>query len=155
MSAMDNTSSAIIAHRGGRAVMFIYIGVFLIFTPIGTLLKVPPFYLWIAIGLLAVTAGTFLPKYLFTKPVIKADSSGLWTHRNGFISWGQISDIKMEKREKNPLSTSVANTDVYLCIETKDGHTEEYDLLYLNVDYNAFPQQLINLWKQNGSPNDY
>lgn len=137
------------AKRGGRAVMFIYIGVFLICAPIGTLLKVSPYYLWIAIGLLAVAAGTFLPKYLFTKPVIKADSSGLWTQRNGLIAWGKISEIKMEKREKNPFSTSVANTDVYLCIETKDGHTQEYDLLYLNVDYNTFPQQLINLWKQN------
>lgn len=149
MVTMNNTPSTITAHRGGRAVMFIYIGVFLICAPIGTLLKVPPYYLWIAIGLLAVAAGTFLPKYLFAKPVIKADAEGLWTQRNGLIAWEQISDIKMEKREKNPFSTSVANTDVYLCIETKDGYTEEFDLLYLNVDYNAFPQQLINLWKQN------
>lgn len=148
---MNHTAPGFTAYRGGRAVMFIYIGVFLICAPIGTLLKVPPYYLWIGIGLLAVATGTFLPKYLFTKPVIKADASGLWTQRTGFIVWDQISDIKMDKRVKNPLSTSVDNTDVYLCIETKDGNTEEYDLLYLNVDYNTFPQQLINLWKQNQS----
>lgn len=148
---MSNTPSTITAHRGGRAVMFIYIGVFLICAPIGTLPKVPPYYLWIGIGLLAVAAGTFLPKYLFTKPVIKADHAGLWTTRTGLIPWPSVSSIKMEKREKNPFSTSVANTDVYLCIETKDGHTEEYDLLYMNVDYNTFPQQLISLWQQNQS----
>ncbi len=139
----------ITAYRGGRAVMFIYIGVFCICAPIGTLLKIPPYYLWIAIGLLAVLAGTLLPKYVFSNPVITADNSGICIKDKRLVPWRQIRDIRTENRKLNPLSTSIANTDVFLCIETFDGYIEEFNLLYMNVNYTEFPKQLINLWQSN------
>ncbi len=148
MSLTDKKCSTITAHRGGRAVIFIYIGVFLIAAPIGTSLKVPPYYLWVAIGLLAVMAGTFLPPYIFNKPVIKADADGLWTSETGLLRWNLIQDIRAERSKKSPLSTSVANTELHLCIETKDGETVKFNLLYLNADYNTFPAALRNIWQQ-------
>lgn len=145
----DNSfSEKIEAKRGGYAVVFIYAGFFIVTAYIGTKFTMLPYYLYMAIAIIAVFCGYYLTPIVFNKPVISASKDGLWTRKLKLVSWHSIKDIRIEKSTRfSP--KGFGRVDIDLIIEITNGSTDTFDIMYLNVDGEALSKELIKYWKAN------
>lgn len=155
MDELEHTNSLpekIEAKRGGYAVVFIYAGIFIVAAYIQTQLKQTTYYLYMAIAIIALFGGYYLSPIVFNKAVISASKDGMWTRKLNLVSWNSIKDIRIEESTRFS-AKGFGRIDIDLIIETTNGSTDTFDVMYLNVDGVALSKELIKYWKAHSQIN--
>lgn len=126
----------LVVKRGGYAQYFIYLPIIMLLGLVNAVFKIPPpylYYLYMAIGLVAVMGMNQLQALLFTKPVIIATKEGIWTRKLNLVAWSGVKDIRIEKTYTFSGNTS-GSVMLDLIIETTDNRESVFAGGFLNTD---------------------
>jgi hypothetical protein len=150
MEAMQNLPEKIEVKRGGSAHYFIYLLILVLFGMVNTVFKIPPpylYYVFMAIGVVAVLSMNKLTGAIFTKVIIRATKEGIWTSKLNLVPWSQIKDIRIEKASTFNTGNMTSSVSIDLIIETKDSRESNFWGGFLNTDPTLLSARLNKLWQ--------
>ncbi|MCG9909793.1 MAG: hypothetical protein MH137_00705 [Flavobacteriales bacterium] len=135
--------------RGGYAVAFIYIALYILVAFVAKQLQITNAYFFMVAAVITVIAGYFLTPWVFKKPVIQADKYGLHTKKLGDVMWNDVSRIYI-LREPRFSTKGLNKVDIYLCIEIHNNQTERFNAMFLENGEDS-GKDLIAFWQKNTS----
>lgn len=150
MHTVQNIPETIEVQRGGSAQYFIYLPIILLFGLINTVFKIPPpyvYYVFMAIGVVAVMSMNTLSAMVFNKVIIRATKEGIWTNKLSQVPWNQVKDIRLEKTSTFNAGNMTSTTAIDLIIETMDGRESSFWGGFLNRDATQLCDSLNDFWK--------
>jgi hypothetical protein len=150
MEAKQNLPETIEVKRGGSAQYFIYLPIILLFGLIITVFKIPPpylYYVFMAIGLVAVMSMNTLSAMVFNKVIIRATKEGIWTSKLNLVTWNQVKDIRIERTSTFNTGNMTSSVSIDLIIETTDGRESNFWGGFLNTDPTLLCASLNKFWR--------
>ena len=150
MEAKQNLPETIEVKRGGLAQYFIYLPIIILFGLINTVFKIPPpylYYVFMAIGVVALMSMNALSAMVFNKVIIRATKEGIWTRKLNLVPWNQVKDIRLQKTNTFNAGNMTGSTSIDLVIETTDGRESNFWGGFLNTDPNLLCASLNKFWR--------
>lgn len=150
MEAEQNLPETIEVKRGGSAQYFIYLPIILLFGLINTVFKIPPpylYYVFMAIGVVAVMSMNTLSAMVFTKVLIRATKEGIWTSKLNLVPWNGVKDIRIERTSTFNTGNMTSSVSIDLIIETTDGRESSFWGGFLNTDPTLLCASLNKFWR--------
>lgn len=139
--------------RGGYAVAFIYAAVYLVVALIAKQLQISNSYFFMASAVVTLMVGYYLAPVVFSKPVIRAGTQSIHTRKLGEVPWNQIKNISII-REPRFSSKGFNKVDIYLCIETSNSRTDQFNALFL-ANGEASANELVTYYKKVAHPEKF